>query len=345
MLNESPALLRQIDAATQLPVPPTPEAFLRELGGPTLIRVRGRDGSRARAASTLLHGNEPSGLRAMHAWLRSGIVPAVDTLLVIASVDAALAAPGFAYRMLPGSADLNRCFLGPFEGAEGELAAAILSALRKARPEALIDLHNNTGHNPPYGVGPDAGPACLNLVSLFGERFVHSLLRLGSLVEATQADFPSVTIEAGRAGDARADAIATEGLERYLGLERLQTDVLADPRMQVLVDPVRVRVRAGVELAFGEQASDGADFTVREDIDRHNFEPLASGLPIGWLGPRAVWPLEAIDGRGLDVSRHFFVADDQGRIVARRELVPIMMTTHREIALADCLFYVVDSVY
>ncbi|MBQ0785555.1 MAG: hypothetical protein KBT66_15110, partial [Amphritea sp.] len=47
-------------------------AFLRQLGGPTLIVVDGRDNSRCRAIATLLHGNEPSGVRAILGWLRSG---------------------------------------------------------------------------------------------------------------------------------------------------------------------------------------------------------------------------------------------------------------------------------
>ena len=64
----------------------------------------GRDGSRTRVATTLLHGNEPSGLRAFLAWLRTGAVPAVDTRLIVAGVEAALAPPGFATACCPAGA-------------------------------------------------------------------------------------------------------------------------------------------------------------------------------------------------------------------------------------------------
>ena len=114
--------MRVLKAPRSEEVPPGVEEFLRWLGGPAAIRVPGRDRSRARAVTTLLHGNEPSGVRAVHAWLRSGALPAVDALLFVGAVPAALEPPGFALRSLPGAADLNRCFLAPFEGPDAELA-------------------------------------------------------------------------------------------------------------------------------------------------------------------------------------------------------------------------------
>ena len=137
------------------------EGFLRQLGGPAWITVPGRDRSRCRVVSTLLHGNEPSGARAVLAWLRSGVEPAVDTVFFIGSVAAALEPPGFAHRTLFGERDLNRCFLPPFQGPEGELAREVLARIRALRPEALVDLHNTTGHTPPYGVGPRSDAARL----------------------------------------------------------------------------------------------------------------------------------------------------------------------------------------
>jgi hypothetical protein len=312
------------------------EMWLDRLVGPTLVRVPGRDRTRCRAAVTLLHGNEPSGVRAVHAWLSSDAVPAVDTLVIVAAVAAARGAPGFAHRMVPGARDLNRCFRPPFDGAEGALAAAILRELRAAQPEAVVDLHNNTGHNPPYGVGATLDAVRLALTALFATRFVHSTIRLGALTEAT-ADLNAITIECGRAGDPAADAVALAGLERFFGAEDLGLD--APPRdLTVLVDPVRVAVRPGIRLAFGELPIAGADLTLRGDVDRHNFEALLPGVPVGWLADGAPWPLDARGADGEDVSRDYFVADGP-LLVSRRAIVPIMMTTSVDAALADCLFY------
>jgi hypothetical protein len=321
-------------------LPGSPEAWLRELGGPSVLHVAGRDSSRIRAVSTLLHGNEPSGLRAVHAWLRSGAEPAVNAFLFLGAVETALAEPVFSHRFLPGRRDLNRCFRPPFAAREGEIAGDLLERLRKAGPEAFLDIHNNTGHNPPYGVGPRAGAPELNLVALFGHRYVHSDLQLGAVIESTADDFPSVTVECGRAGDPAADAVALAGLEAFLGQDQLETEQRPEP-MQLFTDPVRVAMRPGLRLAFGEGPASGADLTVTADVDRHNFDTLAPGTAIGWLGASGVWPILASTSHGEDHSQELFAARG-GVLETRRPIVPIMMTTNPDVALADCLFYLVQ---
>jgi hypothetical protein len=98
---------------------------------------------------TLMHGNEPSGLVAVHGRLRDGRQPATDTFFVLGAVEGALADPYLSSRLLPDGTDLNRCFgRSARSGPCRDLALAILEAVRAAAPEALVDIHNNTGHTP-----------------------------------------------------------------------------------------------------------------------------------------------------------------------------------------------------
>jgi hypothetical protein len=321
---------------------PTPEAFLAHLGGPSLLCLPGRDRGRTRAVVTLLHGNEPSGVRALHAWLRGDEIPAVDVICFLGAIDAALAPPGFAHRMLPGRRDLNRCFRPPWEGVEGAVAGEALRLLRESGCEALVDLHNNTGHNPAYAVGTRLDAAAFNLTMLFAERYVCTSLRLGSVIEATAADFPSVTVECGRAGDPAADAAALAGMRRYLLAETIETRRVRAGRLAVFDEPVRVTVRPGINLAAGTRPVPGADLTLAEEIDRHNFQPVMPGAPLGWIGDRGGWPVEARGADGQDVSADLFEIRG-GRLLTRRGMVPIMMTTDPMVAAADCLFYVVQQ--
>jgi hypothetical protein len=332
--------LRVVEAPRADEIGATPEAFLAWLGGPALLRVPGRDRRRTRGIATLLHGNEPSGLRALHTWLRRGETPAVDLVCFVGAVAAAREAPGFAHRMLPGRPDLNRCFGPPFAGPEGEIAGEVLRLLREAGCEALVDLHNNTGHNPAYGVATGADAARINLTALFGERLIVSDLRLDTLVEATSGDFPSVTIECGRAGDPEADARARAGLAAYAALEKIETRRVLAPRMAVFEQPVRVRARPDVRLAFAERPVAGADLTLAGDLDRHNFQLLLPGAPVGWVASPERWPLEARGADGAEVSRDWF-AVREGLLATRRVAVPIMMTVDPAVARSDCLFYLV----
>jgi len=335
--------LQVLKAETDLPaekIPPKVGDFLQKLGVPTLVSVAGRDPSRTRVVTTLLHGNEPSGLHAVHGWLRSGELPAVNVLFFIGAVRTALVPPGFAHRFLPGRIDLNRCWRGPMTGRTGVFAAEVLRQIRATRPEGLIDIHNNTGHSPAYGVGPASGPEELKLAALFADRFVRNDLALGTLVEATRDDFPSVTVECGRAGDEVANANARTGLERYLTIDDIGTSPIANRPMAVYVDPVRVEVRNGVELAFGESRVLEADFTVARDIDRHNFELIDAGTPIGWIAPEIDRPLVALGHTHEDLADDYF-AIRNGVVETTQSLIPIMMTTNRRNALDDCLFYAV----
>jgi hypothetical protein len=320
--------------------PADESAFLESLGGPTLLRLEGRDSSRVRVLSTLLHGNEPSGLRAVIRYLRSGELPATDVIFFIGSVHTALTEPRFSYRTLPGEIDANRCWTNHGDTPQGKVASRALTRIVDASPECLVDLHNNTGHNPAYGVAFRVGPAEQSLVSLFADRIVHTPIELGTLVEATVPFFPSVTVECGRAGDSAADEAAWAGLQRYLApTEHDLTQPLR--RLIHLEEPVRVCVRRGVELAFGDIEDSDAPFTVSADIDRHNFERLPAGSPIGWVHDDTGWPIEAVGHDGTECSRELFEVTS-GVLRTRCDFIPIMMTTSQVIAKSDCLFYAVQ---
>jgi len=111
--------------------------FLQQLGGPAWFTLAGRDTSRRRVIVTLLHGNEPSGLKAVHALLSEEMVPATDLGILVAGADAALCEPLLTHRYIPGERDLNRCFKPPRDSNQGELAEAILDLIYGYAPEAV----------------------------------------------------------------------------------------------------------------------------------------------------------------------------------------------------------------
>ena len=347
------------DAPAPGDIPVDPLAWLGSLGGAVAWRVPGRDRSRVRVVTTLLHGNEPSGFLAMQEWLRGAPAPAVDVVLVIANVEAAGLHPAFTHRMVPGRPDLNRCFLGPFEGVEGELARAILELVEDLRPEALVDLHNNTGHNPVYGVGVEPTREVLSLCSIFGQRFIWSQLSLGALLEAVSV-CPALTIEVGKSGEESANEAALEGLTRFADATRLfhskgceadqedetdetEEDAIGDPgSVRVLRMPMRAMLEPGRRLVMGTLPHADADLTMPDDLDRHNFEVVEPGHRIGWIRGEGC-PLRLIDEDGRDRADEYFERRGD-ELVAHRAFTPIMITVDAEIAAADCLFYIVSAV-
>lgn len=314
--------------------------MLRRIGGAGAVFVRGEDPSRTRALVTLLHGNEPSGVRAMHAWLRRAHRPAVSCLWIVGAVEAALAAPAFSHRHLRSRRDLNRCFREPFEDEEGAVARAIVDLLVEVAPEAVIDLHNNTGHNPPYGIATRSDAEHRGLTAWWAKSLVESDLDLGALVEVSTHGAPSVTIECGLAGDPAADAVALHGAEAFLASESLTPT--GSSQIDVYTEPVRVTLLPETTLAIGASPQESVELTLAADVDRHNWRRMGEGTPIGWVRTPSRFPVAAVRPDGEDIAHDLFTLDGDV-LCARRPFIPIMITTDAGIAASDCLFYVVNE--
>lgn len=316
------------------------EAFLGELGGPACIFLTGQHQAETRALVTLLHGNEPSGAIALHRWLKSGQRPAVNVVCVVASVAAALEPPLFSHRMLPRARDLNRCFRPPFEDAQGVLAEEILEILRLHHPEAVVDMHNTSGSGPAFGVCTHMDRQHDALVSLFTQRMIISNLGLGALMDISEANFPTVTVEVGGRLDDQAHELAYEGLCRYFTAAVVLDQGETDWGLELLQDPIRLELNDNVTLTYAEQPCPNYDVTLKADIEHHNFGTVSEETLLGWAhGPEQAL-FSALDvGGSCAVTR--LVRIEHGELYPAQPLKLFMITNNAAIAQSDCLFYAV----
>ncbi|MBQ0711753.1 MAG: succinylglutamate desuccinylase [Porticoccus sp.] len=327
---------------------PTPEqiastvpAFLAELGGPTIIHLNGRDNSRCRVMVTLLHGNEPSGLKAIHQLLRLGCQPEVTLLLAVVYVDAALAEPLFSHRFLPGQQDMNRLFTPPFEGCQGAVAKALLEIIREAHPEAVIDIHNTSGEGPAFTVCVEPHTRYLDLATLFTHRLIITGHRLGALMEVSDLGCPVLTVECGGSMQVQSDEVAYQGLTRFITRPQLYTSVALE-EMDIYHHPVRLELNEGGQLCYDHEPRLNMDITLPDHIDRRNFGVVRPDTALAWLGPRGIRVLRALDERGEDVIDDLFV-EEGGKLYPRTTLKLFMATTNPDIAISDCLLYAVKE--
>lgn len=288
--------------------------------------------------STLLHGNEPSGMRAWVRYLVEGRTPATDVVGFLGAVEAARLEPHFSHRALPGGRDLNRCFRAPFPGPEGALASACLDLLAAETPEALVDLHNTSGRGPAYAVVTEARREHDALASLFAERVIVTDLRLGTLFEATTPMCPSVVVECGGVGDPAADAVAYEGLCRFL--DRDTVTASARHALDVFEHPVRIELAPGQRVAFARRPVPGVDVVLDPDLDRHNFGTIIPGETLGWIREGGLAALQLRSASAVGPVGHL-LTERAGRLVAAATFRPLMITTRADIAESDCLFYAV----
>ncbi|MDO8861235.1 succinylglutamate desuccinylase/aspartoacylase family protein [Haliea sp. E1-2-M8] len=318
------------------------ESFLRYLGGPASIFLEGLDNSRTRAIVTLLHGNEPSGAMALFRWLKSGRQPAVNTVCIVASVQAALTTPCFSHRMLPGERDLNRCFRPPFDDEQGRLAEEILEILRLHHPEAVVDMHNTSGTGPAFGVCTHMDRQHDALVSLFTRRMIVTRLNLGALMEISEHSYPTVTVEVGGRLDDCAHELAWSGLCEYLQRPQVLAGEVTEWGLELLRNPIRLELNPGIGLAYAEQADPAFPVVLRPDIEQLNFGVVQPDVPLGWVNGelRSLFWAQDASGR-CAVSRLLRVA--AGRLFPAAPLKLFMITTNAAIARSDCLFYAIEQ--
>mgnify|MGYP000014708550 FL=1 len=320
----------------------SPLEWLDRLHKPTVVRVAGRDRSRTRAMATLLHGNEPSGLFALHRWLLEQHTPEVNMLFLLGGVYPAKVPPMLTFRQLPEGRDLNRCFKEPFEGEEGAIAEAMLAELHQANSECLLDVHNTSGTGPAFAVTITNDAEHQALTSLFTDRLIMTDLRLGALMEYSEQEVPTVTIECGGSQDDQAHQLAYEGLVRYasrpdvLSLEKAEWDVA------VLRNPIRVELAPEATIEYRLEPTGQADLTLPPDIEHRNFGIVSPDEPLGWIGEKGLNILSAISHNRTENMEQVLRIKD-GRIYPAQALKPFMITTNPVIAKSDCLFYAVKA--
>jgi len=339
-------LLQYCHAPDRALLGPHAEALLRNAGGPLHLEIPGRDPSRCRVLVTLSHGNETSGIKALHRLLSEGIEPAVTLHCFIPGTEAALLDPVFTHRQVPGQPDLNRCF-HPRRGSrriershEFRLAQQILARIHGLRPEAVVDMHNTSGEGPSFAVTTRFAECHEPIVSLFTQRLIVTDLQLGALMEADTPDLPVVTVECGGAFEETADRVALEGLQRFFRATDLGHSPPADLPLDLYRHPMRMEMLPSMRLACAEHPQADADLTLKTDIEHHNFGSVTPATALGWIHPDALGGLRVHDAqRRNHLNRLYRVVDGVLYPSCRQKL--FMVTSNPVIAASDCLWYTV----
>ena len=319
----------------------SPIDFLRSVSGPTVIDITGSDESTTLVISTLIHGNEPSGLFALHKWLLEGHKPVTSLRIIISSITAALLEPQFSHRNLPHEKDLNRCFDKSGDKPEYKRAALIKAAILEADPVAVIDLHNTSGSGPAFSVVTEECGDRHILASYFCPRMIMTGLSLGSLMEI-EADFPILTIECGGSDDFEAHHTAYRGICDITKSPDCLDDGGRFAPVEVFHHPMRVELAKGSSLAYSEIRDESVTVTIIDAIENCNKVMTPKGTAIGWVESNSIDAFSVLDEQGNDVACSILELDDHCLTTAQ-DLHIFMATTRADIALADCLFYVVPS--
>ncbi len=324
--------------ARQLNLPDSPQRWLEQLGSSTIIEVDGEDTSCWRVVSVLVHGNEPSGFFAAYEFLKNELIPKTNLAIVIASVRAARHSPQFTHRFVPGEFDLNRRFGNDdCHDRVTELARQITEYIRSKHPLCVIDLHNTSGNSPAFAVSVKDDLEIKRMASVFTKTMVITRLVVGSLMEQ-DFDCPIVTIECGGANNSRSHKIAYQGLLDFARQQHMPP--LEDVFFETFQHPMRVELRSGISLDYGEYKNQDVAITLRQDIEKLNFVEIEKATRFGWVNRHLADCLRARNENGDNVIEQLFEVKNN-QLLSRQPLRVFMATGRADIALSDCLFYAV----
>jgi hypothetical protein len=314
-------------------------ALWRELPGPSLFYLSGRQ-PQPLFVSVLLHGNEDTGWRAVQSVLRQhrGRQLPRAMLLFVGNIAAAKAD----VRTLPLQEDHNRAWPGTPnpDTPLARLLADVVDIVRRERPVASIDIHNNTGNNPHYACVNDLDEKHLHLARLFSRTVVYFRQPVGVQSAALAPICPAVTIECGRPGTDVTVAPAAEFLDAALAMQHFPQHRLADGDLDLMRTFAIIKVPA--DASFSYDGAD-ADFRLRADLDRLNFSELDPGAVFGTLGGAGKRRFEMVTEDGAQANGGYFDYGG-GKIKLTQRAIPAMLTLDPNAVRLDCLGYLMHRI-
>ncbi|MCW8820581.1 MAG: M14 family metallopeptidase [Sulfurovum sp.] len=326
-----------------------PDAFLdisyrnikKVFDTPTLIHLKG-DKSPALFVSILLHGNEFSGLKIMQEILKKykkteGYTLPRSIWLFVGNVEAS----SQGIRRLDTELDFNRAWPGTMEpdAPTAKLIAEVMKRITEDELFAAIDLHNNTGKNPPYGCISSVNEKNKYLSSFFNHIAMVFHTPKGVSTMAFDDICPAITLECSTPGNHLGIDRAVALIDDLMHMDHFPDKPLPSHDLQLVQNNAVLKVAENVDFGF-EDEDGNFDLTLVENFDRHNFTRLETSEVFAHTTLDK--PLIATAEDGTDVTDKL-IYNYNGAISLKKPLMPAMITLDKTIIVQDCLCYLLED--
>jgi len=303
---------------------------------PTLMHLAGRQ-QPSLFVAILLHGNEDTGLKAIHQVLKKYAERELPRALSIFVGNVTAARDGV--RRLDGQPDFNRIWPGTEHDAPEQqvMAQAVINEMQQRGVFASIDIHNNTGLNPNYACVNTLDQRFLHLATLFSRIAVYFIRPKGTQSAAFAKLCPAIAIECSKPGNPEGVARAAELVNACLHLTDFPAHPVAAHDIDLFHTIGLVKIPEHISFQFG---ADDVDLNLESAIDHLNFTEVPAGTCLGTTRQAGV-PLQVLDEAGNCVAERFFEVRN-GQLLTRSNVVPAMLTLDERIIRQDCLCYLME---
>ena len=308
---------------------------------PTLIHLKGRK-EPALFVSIMLHGNEFSGLQIMQEILKKykesdGYALPRSIWLFVGNIEAA----SQGLRRLDNELDFNRAWPGTPEpeAPTAKLIAQVMEKITENELFAALDLHNNTGKNPPYGCISVVNEKNKYLSSFFNHIAMVFHTPKGVSTMAFDDICPAITLECSTPGNPLGIDKAVALIDDLLHMDPFPEKPLPSHVLQLVHNHAVLKVADNVNFGF-EDDEGNFELTLVENFDRHNFTRLETSEVFAHTTLDK--PLIATAEDGTDITDEL-ISNDNGAISLKKPLMPAMITLDKRIIVQDCLCYLLED--
>lgn len=305
------------------------------LKGPTLLHLPGEK-EPPLYVSTLLHGNEDTGLKAIQRLLKrygDKTLPRALSIF-IGNVKAAQ----YGHRRLDDQPDYNRIWHnGPLP--ENKMAMQVFQEMKSRGVFASIDIHNNSGINPHHACVGDVDTSSIWLARRFSRIVVQVTHPPGLQFFLFSQLGPSVIVEAGQPGQAYGITHVEDFLEDSLQLPEIPRNPFPPDEIDLYSTVAKIEIPDPLQIGFGDEE---ADIRFLDDLDDLNFTELVPHTLIGWI-KNSNARLLVSDKDGNDVGEDY-LDYSRNEIRTKIPVIPSMFTLNKKIIQQDCLGYLMERV-
>ncbi len=319
-----------------------PEAFLdakaeqlhRILPAPTLFHLKGIK-TQPLFICTLLHGNETTGLYAVQRLLkkyRDQPLPRSISLFI-----GNIAAAKEDQRRLDNQHDYNRIWPGSHhnDSAEKDMMQTVTNIMRKKKPFASIDIHNNTGKNPHYGCINILNPHGLVLASEFSDIAVYFTDPKGVQSSAFSDFCPSVVLECGQAGERSGEDHALFYLERILQIDKLSSQNSNNLKLYHTIARVLIPKTVMITGSTG-------DIHLNRQLEDKNFHHIQPGTEFATINSKKEKLIIVYSESHEDITDEYMNIREN-KILFKKPVTLSMFTNNERAIRQDCVCYFMEE--
>lgn len=310
------------------------------LKAPTLFHLNGIN-PKPLFLCTLLHGNETTGLYAIQRLLNKYRDKPLPRSLSIFIGNIAAAREN--QRRLDDQDDYNRIWPGTHhnDSPEKDMMQIVTGIMRKKKPFASIDIHNNTGRNPHYACVNILNPHGLVLASLFSHIAVYFTDPKG-VQSAAFSDFcPSVVLECGQSSEMSGVDHAFSFLETIFELDDLSSH--GDNKLKLYHTIARVTLPKTTTM--GNNTDDSScDIFLNEELEDRNFHQIEPGTEFASVNSEKE-KLVLVNSESHEDITDEYIERSKDKLLFKKPVTLSMFTTSETAIRQDCICYLMEELH